>query len=78
METIFLSELAQKIMAVAAEHNIQPGQVLPEQAFDLFLTQDGAGDALLELYCEGLLQEVPHEMDILTQKGFEYLCIMGT
>ncbi|MCX8967245.1 hypothetical protein EHW66_20410 [Erwinia psidii] len=74
METIVLSELAQKIMAVAGAHNIQAGQTLPEQAFDLFLAQEGAGDALLELYLEGLLEEVPHEVDILTQKGLEYLC----
>ncbi|HAV1239858.1 TPA: hypothetical protein JGU28_004664 [Salmonella enterica] len=61
-------------MMVAAAHHIQPGQYLPEQAFDLFLTQDGAGDALLELYFEGLLKEVPHEVDILIQKGFDYIC----
>ncbi|USB67182.1 hypothetical protein [Klebsiella pneumoniae] len=71
---MFLSPLAHSVMMVAAEHTVQPGQCLPEQAFDLFLTQDGAGDALLELYTEGLLQEVPQEVDILTQKGFEYIC----
>ncbi len=68
-----LSPLAHSVMMVAAVHGSQPGEYLPEQAFDLFLTQEGAGDALLELYIEGLLAEVPHEVDILTQKGFDYI-----
>lgn len=68
-----LSALAHRVMLIAAEHNVQAGRVLPEQAFDLFLTEEGAGDALMELYLEGLLEEVPHEVDILTQKGFEYI-----
>ncbi len=68
-----LSPLAHSVMMVAAVHGTQPGEYLPEQAFDLFLTQEGAGDALLELYIERLLEEVPHEVDILTQKGFDYI-----
>ncbi|HCA7140250.1 TPA: hypothetical protein MX248_002077 [Klebsiella michiganensis] len=68
-----LSPLAHSVLMVAAMHGTQPGQFLPEQAFDLFLTQEGAGDALLELYIEKYLQEVPHEVDILTQRGFDYI-----
>ncbi|EDR3010215.1 hypothetical protein ACSC89_003159 [Salmonella enterica subsp. enterica] len=70
-----LSPLAHSVMVVAAEHRIQPGQELPERAFDLFLTHDGAGDALLELYSEGLLDDAgSYDVDRLTQKGFEYIC----
>lgn len=70
-----LSPLAHQIMLIAAEYNVQPGQPLPEAAFDLLLTQkaEHIGDALLELYTEDLLEEVPYEMDILTVKGFEYI-----
>ncbi|EBP4342154.1 hypothetical protein UK30_09895 [Salmonella enterica] len=70
-----LSPLAHSVMAVVAEHRMRPGQALPERVFDLFLTQDGAGDALLELYCEGLLDDAgPYDLDRLTQRGFEYIC----
>lgn len=70
-----LSPLSHRIMMVAAEHNVQPGQALPEAAFDLLLDEHAGdiGDALLELYTEGLLEEVPHEVDILTVKGFDVL-----
>ncbi|WP_142523998.1 hypothetical protein [Raoultella ornithinolytica] len=71
---MFLSSLAHSVLMIAAAHDIQPGQKLPAQAFDLFLTQDGAGDALLELYFAELLEEVPQEVDILSQKGFDYIC----
>lgn len=71
-----LSPLAHSVMIVAAEHRIRPGQELPERAFDLFLTQNGAGDALLELYSEGLLDDAgSYDVDRLTQKGFEYICL---
>ncbi|MFP1824523.1 hypothetical protein [Lonsdalea quercina] len=69
-----LSPLAHYVLLPAAEHHTQPGQSLPEQAFDVFLTQTGAGDALMELYSEGLLEDVPQEVDILAQKGFDYIC----
>lgn len=75
---MYLSSLAHRVMLIAAEYNVQAGQVLPERAFDLFLTEEGAGDALMELYLEGLLEEVPHEVDILTQKGFAYIQRYGT
>lgn len=70
-----ISPLAQRIMMVAAEHNVHPGQALPEAAFDLFLNENAGhiGDALLELYMEGLLEEVPHEVDILTVEGLRYI-----
>lgn len=32
--------LARDIMRVAAEHNIQAGEVLPEKAFDLLLEEN--------------------------------------
>ncbi|EBL8291856.1 hypothetical protein DLP14_14485 [Salmonella enterica] len=67
-----IGPLAHNLMISVAENNVQAGEVLPEKSFDLFLTQDDVGDALMELYSEGLLEEVPHEVDILTQKGFEY------
>ncbi|HAT6801803.1 TPA: hypothetical protein JAN03_07230 [Citrobacter freundii] len=70
---MYLSPLAHNIMVTAGEHNILPGQMLPEKAFDLFLTEENAGDALTELYTAELLQEIPHEVDILTHKGFEYI-----
>jgi hypothetical protein len=70
---MYLSPLAHNIMMVAGKHGIHPGQTLPEKAFDLFLTEKNAGDALAELYIEELLQEVPHEVDILTHKGFKYI-----
>ncbi|KAB8156979.1 hypothetical protein [Raoultella ornithinolytica] len=70
---MYLSSLAHRVMLIAAEHNVQAEQVLPERAFDLFLTEEGAWDALMELYLDGLLEEVPHEVDILTKKGFEYI-----
>ncbi len=66
--------LAHSVLMIAAAHDIRPGQQLPAQAFDLFLTQDGAGDALLELYFAELLDEVPQKVDILSQKGFDYIC----
>ncbi|EOF5101235.1 DUF3274 domain-containing protein [Salmonella enterica] len=70
-----LGPLAHSVMMIAAEHRVQPEQALPAQAFDLFLTQEGAGDALLELYIEGLLEDAgSYETDRLTQKGFEYAC----
>ncbi|ECF1702286.1 hypothetical protein QB714_003799 [Salmonella enterica] len=70
-----LNSLAHSVMMVAAEYRIRPGQALPAQAFDLFLAQNGAGDALLELYSEGLLDDAgPYEVDRLTQRGFEYIC----
>lgn len=73
--SLSLSSLAHDVMMVAAGHRTRPGQALPEQAFDLFLTQDGAGDALLELYIEGLLDDAgPYDVDRLTLKGFEYIC----
>lgn len=66
--------LAREIMRVAAEHNIQAGEVLPEKAFDLLLEEnpETIGEALMELYLCGLLEEVPHEVDLLTPKGFKY------
>ncbi|EAS1759724.1 hypothetical protein BH012_09865 [Salmonella enterica] len=74
MYTPNLGSLAYSVLAVAAEHQIQPGQALPTQAFDLFLTQKGAGDALLELYHEGLLDDAgSYDVDRLTQKGFAYI-----
>lgn len=70
-----LSPLSHQVMMVAAEHNVQPGQALPEAVFDLLLDEyaGNIGDALLELYTEGLLEEVPHEVDILTVKGTNYI-----
>jgi hypothetical protein len=67
--------LARDIMRVAAEHNIQAGEVLPEKAFDLLLEEnpETIGEALMELYLRGLLEEVPHEVDRLTQAGAEYI-----
>lgn len=70
-----LSPLAHRIMMMAAEHNVQPGQPLPEAAFDLMLNEEAAyiGEALMELYIGGLLEEVPHEVDLLTEAGAEYI-----
>ncbi|ECD9611737.1 hypothetical protein FNZ18_20555 [Salmonella enterica subsp. salamae] len=70
-----LSPLAYKLMAVAAKHNVQAGEVLPEKAFDLLLDEnpDTIGEALMELYLEGLLEEVPHEVDKLTQAGADFI-----
>lgn len=69
--------LAREIMRVAAEHRIQAGEPLPEKAFDLFLDEnpETIGEALMELYLLGLLEEVPHEVDRLTQKGVEYISL---
>ncbi|EIZ8586966.1 hypothetical protein MQY53_004595 [Salmonella enterica subsp. enterica] len=70
-----LSPLAHSVMMIAAEHRVQPGQALPARAFDLFLAQNGAGDALLELYSGELLDDAgSYDVDRLTQKGFEYIC----
>lgn len=69
-----IGSLAHQIMMMAAEHQIQPWQPLPVAAFDLFLQEnpEQIGEALEELYLTGLLEEVPHEVDLLTLKGFEY------
>lgn len=68
--------LARKIMLVAAEHNVQAGDVLPEKAFDLLFDEspESIGEALMELYQQGLLEEVPHEVDRLTQAGADFIC----
>ncbi|EDT2963643.1 hypothetical protein EL09_15515 [Salmonella enterica subsp. enterica] len=67
--------LAYEILRVAAEHRVQAGETLPEQAFDLLLDENPqtVGEALMELYLTGLLEEVPHEADRLTQAGAEYI-----
>lgn len=70
-----LNELAHKILRVAAEHHVQAGETLPEKAFDLLLDENPhtIGEALMELYASGLLEEIPHEVDRLTKAGAEYL-----
>lgn len=67
--------LSHKILLVAAEHNVQAGEVLPEKAFDLLLDEnpETIGEALMELYLEGLLEEVPHEVDKLTHAGAAFI-----
>jgi hypothetical protein len=69
-----IGKLAHRVMVMAAKHHIQAGQALPTAAFDLFLEEnpEEIGEALMELYMVELLEEVPHEVDRLTQKGFEY------
>ncbi|MCX8984244.1 hypothetical protein [Citrobacter portucalensis] len=70
--------LAREIMRVAAEHNLRAGDVLPEKAFDLLLDEnpETIGEALMELYLTGLLEEIPHEVDRLTQAGSEFIASM--
>ncbi|HAV1239871.1 TPA: hypothetical protein JGU28_004678 [Salmonella enterica] len=72
---MLLSPLAEKILAVAARHGTRAGEVLPEQAFDLLLIENTntIGEALMELYLNDLLEEVPHEVDKLTQTGADYI-----
>lgn len=72
---MLLSPLAEKILAVAARHGTQAGEVLPERAFDLLLDENPntIGEALMELYLARLLEEVPHEVDRLTQAGANYI-----
>ncbi|MDN8600316.1 hypothetical protein Q0A17_12975 [Citrobacter sp. S2-9] len=68
--------LAIRILATAAEHGIQAGETLPEKAFDLLLDEnpDTIGEALMELYLGGLLNDAgPYEVDTLTQTGAAYL-----
>ncbi|WP_336221641.1 hypothetical protein [Citrobacter amalonaticus] len=77
---MLLNPLAQEIMRVVGEHRVQAGEPLPEKAFDLFLDEypETIGEALMELYLLELLEEVPHEVDILTQKGGEYIYARDT
>ncbi|EBZ5771697.1 hypothetical protein EC412_05345 [Salmonella enterica subsp. enterica serovar Redlands] len=67
--------LAYKILKVAADHGIQAGEALPEKAFDLLLDEnpETIGEALMELYLSDLLEEVPQEVDKLTQAGADYI-----
>lgn len=68
--------LANKILAVAAEHGVQVGEALPEKAFDLLLEEnpDTIGEALMALYLSGLLDDAgPYEVDTLTQAGAAYI-----
>lgn len=70
-----VGSLAHGIMMMASKHEVQAGQPLPAEVFDLFLDEhpEQIGEALMELYMEELLQEVPHDVDLLTQKGVEYI-----
>lgn len=74
-----ISPLAHRIMLIALKFDVQIGHTLPNKPFELFLLhltqeeKEQVGEALLELYTGGLLQEVPHESDILTKIGFEYI-----
>ena len=71
---INIGPLAQRIMTIAAEHPLQPGQPLPAAVFDLFLEEspERIGEALDELYLASLLEEVPHDVDLLSTEGVEY------
>ena len=67
--------LSHRILLIAAEHRVQAGDVLPEKVFDLFFSEDPETirETLMELYSEGLLEAVPHEVDKLTRAGATFI-----